>query len=105
MIRRALVGLLLVVAFAAGVCEPSPSAADRDYVATGTLHLSSENAEKQVCEFRIGNATDARRKLLIVSTPDMAIAQACREHAGDHASLTLRFAADFKASGSLDGRP
>lgn len=79
--------------------------ADRDsYSVVGTLHISSDGPDKQVCELRIGNATDAKKKLLLVSTPTMVLAAACRAHAGDHAALTLRFGSDFVPT-DREGRP
>lgn len=103
MIARACYALGLIAAFVVGILVPCPSAAERDYFAAGTLHISSDGPEKQVCELRIGSSTDAKRKILIVSTPDMAVAQFCRDHVTDHASLTLRFAQDFHQTARQDG--
>jgi hypothetical protein len=67
--------------------------AGRDsYNVVGSLHISSDGPERQVCELRIGSATDSKKKLLIVSTMDMQLAQFCRDQAGEHVALTLRVA-------------
>jgi hypothetical protein len=81
--------------------------ADRDsYTVVGSLHISSDGPDRQICELRIGNATDAKKKILLVSTPGMVLAADCRTHAGEHASLTLRFGgADFAQSDRREGRP
>lgn len=65
--------------------------AEKDaYTVTGSLHVSSDGPEKQVCELRIGNGSDARKKLLLVSASGMALAQFCREAGTEHVTLTLR---------------
>lgn len=76
----------------------------KDYTVVGTLKVVSDDENKQVCEIRIGSSTDSRKKLLLVSAPDMQFTEDCRAHQGNRVRLTIAFAQDFhSASSRQDG--
>jgi hypothetical protein len=89
----------------AAICLFYAGRASSDYVVSGTLKIASQDDTRIVGELRIGSASDAKKKLLLVGAADMALRDWLRKHAGDKVTLRLEAAHPSTINTrNLDGR-
>jgi hypothetical protein len=67
--------------------------ASRDYVVYGTLRVASENADTLQCAISLEHASYwERRKFVLVTKPDSALATFCHTHANERVMVSIRTA-------------
>lgn len=87
--------LAALLLFWAGVVS-----ADRDYVVFGTLHVAKEDADGFQCAVTLEHSSYfERRKFLLLTKPDSALADFCRNHTGEQVQVSIRLSHDEAKDG------
>ena len=75
--------------------------ADRDYVVFGTLHIAKEDADVFQCAVSLSYSSFfERRKFVLVTKPDSALADFCRAHANEQVQVSIRLSHDEAKDGT-----
>ena len=87
--------LAALLMFWAGVAS-----AARDYVVFGTLHIAKEDADVFQCAISLEHSSFfERRKFVLVTKPDSALADFCRDHANELVQVSIRVTHDEAKDG------